>query len=236
MAKIKKTTQPKRPVKKTVKKTVKKSVEVKSQIAFKQIKNLLARINLMPIALLLVGAFVLVVLFLYARKTLIVATINGQPLTRFEVIKALEQQGGKQTVDNLVSQALLMQKAKQEKITVTEEEIKNEIKKIEKVIKEQGTDLATVLATQGMTQKDLEKERKLPLILKKLLANKIKVTDKEVDKYLEENRDSFPENMTDKELKKTIREQLENQKLSNAAQELLTKLKQEAKIKYFINY
>jgi len=243
MAKIKKTTQPKsvkKVVKKTVKKPVKKSVsknpEIKSQLPMAQVQEKLAKINLMPIAVLLVGGFILTALFLFARKTLIVATINGTPLTRFEVIKALEKQGAKQVVDSLVSQTLLTQKAKQEKIETTPEEITSEIKKIEKQLKEQGSELNTVLATQGMTQKDLEEQIKLRLLLDKLLAGKTKVTDKEVVDYLEQNRDSYPEEMTDKELKKTIREQLENQKLSTAAQELLTKLKEEAKINYFINY
>ena len=243
MAKIKKTTQPKsvkKVVKKTVKKPVKKSVsknpEIKSQLPMAQVQEKLAKINLMPIAVLLVGGFILTALFLFARKTLIVATINGTPLTRFEVIKALEKQGAKQVVDSLVSQTLLTQKAKQEKIETTPEEITSEIKKIEEQLKEQGSELNTVLATQGMTQKDLEEQIKLRLLLDKLLAGKTKVTDKEVVDYLEQNRDSYPEEMTDKELKKTIREQLENQKLSTAAQELLTKLKEEAKINYFINY
>lgn len=239
MAKIKKTTQPKsvkKVVKKSVKKAVSKTPEVKSQLPMAQIQGKLAKINLMPIAILLVGVFILTALFLFARKTLIVATINGTPLTRFEVIKALEKQGAKQVVDSLVSQTLLIQKAKQEKIETTPEEIASEIKKIEEQLKEQGSELNTVLATQGMTQKDLEEQIKLRLLLDKLLAGKTKVTDKEVVDYLEQNRDSYPEEMTDKELKKTIREQLENQKLSTAAQELLTKLKEEAKINYFINY
>lgn len=247
MAKIKKTTQPKS-VKKAVKKTVKKplrkavsktavkSAEIQSQLPTESMQNKLNKINLMPLATLLVGVFIVTALFLYARKTLIVATINGQPLTRFEVIKALEKQGAKQVVDSLVSQTLLTQKAKQEKIEATTEEIASEIKKIEKQLKEQGSELNTVLATQGMTQKDLEEQIRLRLLLDKLLAGKTKVTDKEVSDYLEQNRDSYPEEMTDSELKKTIREQLENQKLSNAAQELLTKLKEEAKINYFINY
>lgn len=244
MAKIKKTTQPKKSVKKVVKKMIKKSVkkavsktpEIKSQLPIAQVQEKLAKTNLMPIAVLLVGVFILTALFLFARKTLIVATINGQPLTRFEVIRTLEKQSAKQTTDSLISQILLLQKAKIEKVEASSEDIQNEITKIEKQLKQQGNDLETILATQGMTRKDLEEQIMLRLLLDKLLANKIKVTDKEVNQYLNENRESYPEEMTDKELKKTIREQLENQKLSTAAQELLTKLKEEAKINYFINY
>lgn len=233
MAKIKKTTQPKKAVKKTVKKTSKK-IEV--QIASPNYFAKLQKINLLPIAVLLVSLFILVALFVFIRKTVIVATINGQPISRFEVISTLEKQGGKQVVDSLVSKALLLQKAKQEKIEVKEETINMEIDKIKKQVKGQGQDLETVLATQGLTQKDLEEQIKLRSILEKLLAGKTKVTDKEVNNYMEKNRESFPEEMKPAELKKTIREQLENQKLSVAAQELLNDLKTEASIKYYISY
>jgi len=243
MAKIKKTTQPKKSVRKTVKNSVKKAVTpvVKTAgEAKKPVFNQLKKINLVPLVIFLIGVFILVFLFLFARKNLIVASINGQPLTRFEVIKTLEKQGGKQIVDNLVSEILLTQKAEKENIEVTDQEIEAEIKKIEKQLKEQNTDLATALAAQGWTQEDLEKnlekDREFKLLLDKLFADKTKVTDKEVNKYLEENRASFPEGMTDKELKKSIREQLESQKLSSAAQELLGQLKEEANIKYYINY
>ena len=87
-----------------------------------------------------------------------------------------------------------------------------------------------------MTQKDLEEQIKLRLLLEKLLAGKTSVSNKEVDKYIADNRESYPEEMTEKELKTAAREQLENQKLSTAAQDLLAKLKEEASIKYFINY
>lgn len=239
MAKIKKTSQPKKSVKKAVKKTtVKKTAPVKpmAEPTMNQLSSQTPKLNLMPLAVFLVGVFILVALFLFARKTFIVASINGQPLTRFEVIEALEKQGAKQVVDSLISQTLLTQKAKQEKLEATSDEINIEIDKIKKQLKDQGSDLETVLATQGMTQQDLEEQIKLRLLLDKLLAGKTKVTDKEINNYLEENRESYPAETTDAELKKTIREQLENQKLSTAAQELLTKLKDEANIKYYINY
>ena len=238
MAKIKKTPQPKKSVRKVVKKTV-KVVEKKTVVKNTQMQEYLAKlkkVNLLPIAILLTGIFILVALFIYVRKTIIVATINGQPISRFEVIKTLEQQGAKQVVDSLVSKNLLLQKAKQQKIEVTQEEIDKEIDKIKEQIKDQGQDLETVLATQGLTEKDLVEQIRLRSVLEKLLADKIKVSDKEVQQYIEKNRESYPEEMKESELKKTVREQLENQKLSSSAQELLSELKTNASIKYYVTY
>ena len=234
MAKIKKTTQPKKTVRKTVKKIAAVKTVVKPNI--NQLPEKLQKLNLLPIAIFLVAVFVLVALFIFLRKTLVVATVNGQPLTRLAVVKTLEKQGAKQVVDSLISQTLLVQKAKQEKITASNDEIQAEITKIEAQLQNQGSDLPTVLATKGMTQQDLEEQIKLRLLWEKLLAGKTSVSDKEVNKYITQNRDSYPEDMKEAELKKTVREQLENQKLSTAAQDLLAKLKEEASIKYYINY
>ncbi len=238
MAKIKKTTQPKKTVKKQVKKVAPKATK-KSLPQANFPKNLLEKlkkINLKPVAIFLVAVFLVTALFVFIRKNVIVATINGQPLTRFEVINTLEKQAAKQVVDGLISEKLLTQEAKQKKIEISAEDIDTEIGKIKKQLKEQGSELQTALAAQGLSEKELKKQIELKLLLEKLLGDKTKVTDKEVNKYISENKELFPEEMKEAELKKSVREQLVNQKLSTAAQELITKLKEQAKIKYFINY
>jgi hypothetical protein len=238
MAKIKKTTQPKKTVKKQIKKVAPKTTK-KSLPQANFPKNLLEKlkkINLKPVAIFLVAVFLVTALFVFIRKNVIVATINGQPLTRFEVINTLEKQAAKQVVDGLISEKLLTQEAKQKKIEISAEDIDTEIGKIKKQLKEQGSELQTALAAQGLSEKELKKQIELKLLLEKLLGDKTKVTDKEVNKYISENKELFPEEMKEAELKKSVSEQLVNQKLSTAAQELITKLKEQAKIKYFINY
>jgi len=202
----------------------------------KELPKQLQKINLVPVAVLLVAAFVLVAGFLFLRKNLIVASVNGQPLTRFEVIKLLEKQSGKQIVDSLVSKILVQQEAGRQKIVIADKEISEEIAKIEKQLKGQGSDLDSVLSMQGMTRAELEEQIRLRLVLERLMADKTKVTEKEVTDYIEANRANFPETLKEAELKKTVREQLAGQKLSTEAQKLLEKLKEGAKIKYYLTY
>lgn len=222
---------PKRPA---VKKTAVKKTPSQTLVPPELKKD--GRLNFLPIAVFMVSALILVSLFVYLRKTLIVASINGQPLTRFEVIKILEKQNGATVVDSLVSKMLLEQEGRQQKIVISESEIGAQIKKIEKQLKAQGSSLENALAMQGVTQTEVEDQIRLRLILEKLLAGKTKVTDKEVNTYLVANRDSYPEDMSETKLKETVRQQLESQKLSTTAQKLLQELKNKAKIKYYLTY
>jgi len=218
------------------KKSAVRPLSIASLLKGKELPKQLQKINLVPVAVFLVAAFILVRGFLFLRKNLIVASINGQPLNRFEVIKLLEKQGWKQTVESLVSKVLVQQEANRQEIVVEAEKIAEEIKKIEDQLKGQGSDLESVLSMQGMTRTELEEQISLRLILEKLMAGKTKVTEKEINDYIEANRANFPETLKGAELKKTVREQLAGQKLSTETQKLLEKLKEKAKIKYYFTY
>lgn len=181
------------------------------------------------IIILAVGAFFLKGLF-------VAALVNGEPITRLAVLSELEKQGGKQTLSSLVNQALILQEAKKKNIQVSQGEIDAETKKIEDSLKSQGQSLDTALAVQGMTRQDLLMQLRLRALVEKLLADKTKVTDTEVADYIGKNKDAFPAEMKEDEIKKNVREQLRQQKLGSASQSWLQELNKNSKINYFVNY
>jgi hypothetical protein len=89
---------------------------------------------------------------------------------------------------------------------------------------------------QGLTRQDFLTQLKLRSLVEKLLADKIKVTDKEVAEYIEKNQETLPENLKEDEIKKGVGEQLKQQKLASSSQEWLANLTKNAKINYFVNY
>ena len=183
----------------------------------------------MIVVVLVVAAFLLKGLF-------VAALVNGQPISRLEVVSQLEKQGGKQALTSLVDQTLILQEAKKKKITVSQSEIDASLKQIEDSLKGQGQDLDTALAAQGMTKQDLLMQLKLRSLVEKLLADKIKISDKEIADYIETNKATLPTNLTGDELNKTVAEQLKQQKLGTASQSWLDELTKAAKINYFVNY
>ena len=170
------------------------------------------------------------------RSFFVVALVNGQPITRLSLITELEKQGGKQTLSALVNQALILQEAKKKNMEVSQGEIDRSAKQIEESLKSQGQDLNTALAMQGLTRQDFLMQLKLRSLVEKLLADQIKVTDKEVNDYIEKNKETLPTDLKEDEIKKGIREQLKQQKLASKSQEWVTNLQKNAKINYFVDY
>ncbi len=64
----------------------------------------------------------------------------------------------------------------------------------------------------------------------------IVVTDQEVEAFLEKNKASIPANSDMQKLQVAVREQLKAQKIDQKGNELIKKLKQEAKIYTFVSY
>ncbi|MFH1186939.1 MAG: SurA N-terminal domain-containing protein [Candidatus Levyibacteriota bacterium] len=184
------------------------------------------------IALIIIVLIVLLVVF---RNQFVVATVNGQPISRFALIGELERQAGKTTLDVLITKTLIKQEAEKRNISVSDKELNDEAKKIEDSLKEQGQDLDTLLAGQGMSRSEFMGQIKIQVLVKKMLIDETKVTDKEIDDYLEKNKASMPEDMEEGKLKGEVKTQLEQQKLSETSNKLVTELREKAKINRYLN-
>jgi parvulin-like peptidyl-prolyl isomerase len=224
------------PVRKSVRKSTKLSTlkqEVAQEAATEySIKDKLKQpkvITGLIVVILIVGAF-------FLKGFFVAALVNGEPITRIQVISDLEKQGGKQALSSLVNQTLILQEARKKNIQASQSEIDAAVKKIEDSLKSQGQTLDAALTAQGMTRQDLSFQLKLRNLVEKLLADKIKVTDKEVADYTEQNKANFPATLSADEIKKSVTEQLKQQKLGSASQAWLQELTKNAKINYFVTY
>ena len=188
--------------------------------------------------ILLVILLLLLIAF-FTKGLFFAAMVNGKPVSRIGIIKDLEKRGGKQTLDSLISKELILQEASRKKIIVKKEEVDKKIKDIEKSTSKQGQKLDQLLAVQGMTKEDLGNQMEVQLILEKLLADKIKVSEKEIEAFIEKNTPT--ESLSTSQpinppTKNEARDQLRQQKLQKEAQTLVEQLKKDAKISYFVNY
>lgn len=187
-------------------------------------------------AVLFIVLLLAVVLIFRNRGLFVAAVVNGQPISRLAVVKEAEKQSGKQTINNLVRNSLIEQEAKKQKITVSEKEINDEIKKVETTLSKQGQKLDQVLTLQGINRDDLRKLIRLDKLVGKMVGKDIKITDKEIMDYIEKNRESLPQDQTDAQLKTTVSNQLKQQALSEKVQKWLADLQAKAKIQYFVQY
>jgi foldase protein PrsA len=188
-----------------------------------------------PTKALLFVVPILIVLGLgyYFRSELIVATVNGSPVTRVDLIKELEAQSRQQAIETLVTKRIILQEAKKTGATVSDDEVNAELDKIKASVSAQGGDFEEILALQGLTIESLREQIRLQSLLVQMATSGVQITDEDVAAYVEENLDMFPEEMTDEEKLAEARAALEQQKNSLAVQQWLQELKDNAEIVYF---
>jgi hypothetical protein len=188
------------------------------------------------IVLIITSTFFIIVLLLLARGFAVVASVNGEAISRIVVVKQLEKQAGAKAVENLITKKLILQEMKKNTIVITQGEIENEIKKITTNLVSQGTTLDQALAAQGMTKDQLNEEIKIQLFIQKVNANKSKVTEKEVADFVTTNKAQFPEGTTDEQMKAQAMQQLTAQKQQQETASYIKSLQDRAKIIRFVQY
>jgi len=181
------------------------------------------------ILLILVGLF-------FAKSLFIAATVNNTPISRIAVIRDLEKQGGKQTLEGLITDTLILQEAKKQQVTVDQKEIDDELKKAEAQLAANGQTLDQVLQTRGLTKEGVMQLIRKQKLIEKMIGKDISISDQETDTYIEKNKDSLPQSSDSAKLRQSIKDQLKQQKLSDKYQSWIAELQKNAKINYFVNY
>lgn len=187
--------------------------------------------------MLVVGSILLVVLVLYLTKSLFIAAIvNGEPISRLSVISQLEKESGKRTLEAVITQALILQEARKQNVSVSNQEVDDQLKKIEETLSKQGQNLDQVLVAQNISKESVKEQIRLEKLIEKMVGKDIKVTDKEINDYMEKNSDLFPEGVSSKDSRQQAIDQIKQQKLSEKVQTWLSKLRDTAKTTYFVQY
>lgn len=232
---VKKTTKKtvSKPAVKTISKptaTVVKAENVQASTAPKQTVQLRKSYVVLIIVILLLGAGLY-----YFRGLFVAAVVNGQPISRLEVVQQTEKQSGKTTLDSLVRNALIEQKAKEQNIVVSDKEVSGEIAKLQANLKKQGQSLDQALLSQGMTQDDLRRLIRLDKLVSKMVGKNVNVSDKEIADYIDKNKSNLPTS-DDATLKKQVKAQLTQQKTNEKVRTWLTEVQKQANIVYFVQY
>ena len=178
---------------------------------------------------------VIVALLIFFRGLFVAALVNGVPVSRLELIRELEKADGKKVLSDIIVRKLIEQEAQKRKITVTDAELENEIKKIEANVASQGQKLDELLALQGFTKEDLLERIETQKLLERMVATDVAIEEQEISEYVEQNRMSFSEGTTEEDMKTQAKEALTQQKTDEKIQSFVEDLQKKAKITYFIN-
>ncbi|MGM9949054.1 MAG: peptidyl-prolyl cis-trans isomerase [Lysinibacillus sp.] len=113
----------------------------------------------------------------------VVASIDGDEITRQQWLSEMESRYGKGTLQDLVNEAVMEKAAKKYKIDVTDGEIELEIALIRSA--QDASD------TANLTDAQLRQKVRAQLILEKVLAKDIIVEEEQVTTYYEENKSLY---------------------------------------------
>lgn len=179
---------------------------------------------------LLLGAFT------YFKGVFIVATVNGDAISRLSVIQELEKQGGKGALDTIITKRLIADEVRKQKIVVSTADVDAEVKKAEDQVAAQGETLEAVLAGQGMSMADLREQIMINKQLEKILVDKIVVSDEDINQYLSSAQGLGTKGVSSEDQRTQAKEQLKAQKFNQEASLWLKDLNSKATIEYFVKY
>lgn len=203
-----------------------KNITTESKIT--PIKKLPFRLNFKIVVLIVMLSAVAYFVNKYKNEFIIV-TVNGKPITRIELDKELEKQGGNQTLDILITQTLIKQDALRNGVVVDEVAVQSDLSEIENNITAQGMKLEDALKMQNITKDYLLEQLRMQQILTKLATGNVTVTEQEVNDMIASAVESGEEDTP--ELRASAEAQLKQMKENEAISTYLDNLRKSADIK-----
>ncbi len=172
----------------------------------------------------------------YFKGLFIAATVDGSPVSRWSIISELEKKAGKNALDTIITKKLIENEMKKSGIIVKGEDIDAEMNTIEAQLTAQGLTLDQALSEQGMTAEELRAQLMINKGLEQILADKIAVSDEEINQYLSGSGGLAPQGTSSDDLKNQAREQLKGQKFNVEAAQWVGDLRAKADIRYYTQY
>jgi foldase protein PrsA len=143
---------------------------------------------IIAVLILAIGIF----LSLALPKDKAVAKVDGETISKDELFDVMAEQYGASTVEQLIADKIVASEAKKEKITISDEELNEEVDKLKESY---GGEEAfnQVLESNNTTVDVLKEDLKNYLTMRKLIEPQIEISDEELQTYFDENKDSLGE-------------------------------------------
>lgn len=213
--------------KKSPKKSSQKKPKERKERISKILKSLAFWIVLFVISLIVVDYVVQ-----YLNYHASVAVVNGERISRNDFYDKLEQRYGTSIVSQMIDEVLVYQEAETEGVTITDEEIQEQIDELEEQYG--GEDILNEeLKALGITREQLRRQIETTLLVERMLQSEIEITDEEAQNFFDEYKETlFPddENITFEEAQEEVEDTLMDQKIAEEVQPWLSALRGNASI------
>jgi len=187
---------------------------------------------------LFVASMVMIVMFLgwLGYQELVVATVDGKPIYRWEVVQTLEKQYGSDVLENMIRQKLIDEAAAAQGIQVSDEELASAVDEMRTQFATQGQSLDELVVAQGMTMADLASQLRTQLLVEKIAPAQETPTEDDIRSMMADQAASFPEDMTEEDQYNYVEKQLKQQAKTDAIQSWLDDLRTNSEVIYLKEY
>lgn len=182
-------------------------------------------------AILVIVVILLVLLGYYKKQWFIAATVNGQPISNFELLSRMDHQYRQQTLAQMINQRIILNEGKKKGITVSTDELNKRVLELEQSVG--GADaLDSLLTQQEQTRASLMEQLRLQVTIEKLYGVEATVSAEEIDTFVKENKEQLTatESAAQRKEAETL---LKGQKLSKVFTEKFDELRSNAKVTIF---
>lgn len=144
----------------------------------------------------IVAALIIIIaavgIYFYTNNKDVVATVDGEKITKNELYDVMEGQYGKTVLDTLINNKIIQLEGEKQNIKVTSKEVNEEL---DTFIEDYGGEetFNAALEASGISLKNFKTDIENFLIVEKILGKDIDITEEDMKEYFEENKESFNE-------------------------------------------
>ncbi|MBB6669594.1 peptidylprolyl isomerase [Cohnella nanjingensis] len=120
-----------------------------------------------------------------------VAVVDGEPITRRQLVDQLLDSYGEQTLHVLMLRMAVEREAAAEGVVVSDEDVAQELRKMSDGYDSEEQFYAARREQLGMSPEEVRKDAKYRLQLERLAIRTVKVPESEIDRYVREHQEEF---------------------------------------------
>ena len=184
--------------------------------------------NIIILSLIVIG-----ILIWKFKGYFIVATVNGQPVSRWELNDQLTARFGQQSLDTIINERLIIAAARNKGILISQDDLNNRIKQIEEKLKG-TTSLSEALSAQGLTPEMFRKQLEIQLSIEKMFDQEASISTKEVENYITKNNSVYKNATDPAAVQGEVKSILKQQKVSELFENWFTEIRKNASIKKYL--
>lgn len=183
--------------------------------------------------IILIVLLIVVALLWQFKSSFIVAMVNGQPVSRWQLNDQLAKKFGQQTLESIINERLILSAARQKGIFVKSEEIDSRTKEIETRLSGKMS-LDDALKAQGLTRDDFKKQLDIQLSIEKLFEKEATISPKDIDDYIASNSQAFKSSTNPAEVRNEVNSMLRQQKINDLFEKWFAEIQKSAKVTKFL--